>query len=127
MFAVGTQVNDIIDQALAIAMHAIQTTAATTLGSIPGALALSRDIIFNISHDANKTSMLTFAMQMRSNVNLTKLRVRKSEDVHDSTKLRERQSEPYTIERSHANGTLTIQLRTGRSEHINIQRIILCR
>ena len=71
--------------------------------------------------------MLTFAMQMRSDVSLTKLRVRKSEDVHDSTKLRVRQSEPYTIERSHANGTLTIQLRTGSSECINMQRIILYR
>ena len=108
-------------------MHAIQTTVATTLGSIPRALALSRDMFFNISHDANNTSMLTFAMQMRSYVSLTKLRVRKSEDVHNSTKLRVRQSEPYTIERSHANGTFTIQLRTGRSERINIQRIILCR
>ena len=70
--------------------------------------------------------MLTFATQMRSDVSLTKLWVRKSEDVHNSTKLRVRQSEPYTIERSHANDTLTIQLRIGPSELINIQRIILC-
>ena len=48
MFAVKTQVNNIIDQALAIAMHAIQTTIATTLGSIPGALAFSRDMFLNI-------------------------------------------------------------------------------
>ena len=91
-------------------MQAIQTTVATTLGSIPGALALSRDKFFLIfKHDANKTSMLTFfAMQIRNNVSLPKLRVRKSEDVHDSTKLKVGQSEPCTIERSHTNGTLIV-------------------
>ncbi len=34
-----TQARDIIDNALATAMHAMQTTIATTLGSTPGALA----------------------------------------------------------------------------------------
>jgi hypothetical protein len=34
-----TQARDIIDDALATAMHAMQTTAATTLGSTPDALA----------------------------------------------------------------------------------------
>jgi hypothetical protein len=34
-----TQARDIIDDALAIAMHAMQTTIATTLESTPGALA----------------------------------------------------------------------------------------
>ena len=48
MFAVTTQVNDMIDEALVIAMHAIQTTVATTLGNIPGALAFSRDMFLNI-------------------------------------------------------------------------------
>jgi hypothetical protein len=36
-----TQARDIIDDALATAMHAIHTTVATTLGSTPGALALA--------------------------------------------------------------------------------------
>jgi hypothetical protein len=34
-----TQARDIIDNALATAMHAMQITVATTLGSTPGALA----------------------------------------------------------------------------------------
>jgi hypothetical protein len=33
-----------IDDALATAMHAIQTTIATTLGSTPGALAVAQYI-----------------------------------------------------------------------------------
>ena len=42
------QARDIIDQALATAMHAMRTTVATTLGSTPGALAFSRDMFLNI-------------------------------------------------------------------------------
>jgi hypothetical protein len=36
-----TQARDKIDDALATAMHAMQTTVATTLGSTPGALAFA--------------------------------------------------------------------------------------
>ncbi len=36
-----TQARDIIDDALATAMHAMQTTVATTLESMPGALAFA--------------------------------------------------------------------------------------
>jgi hypothetical protein len=36
-----TQARDIIDDAMATAMHAMQTTVATTLGSTPGALAFA--------------------------------------------------------------------------------------
>jgi hypothetical protein len=36
-----TQARDIIDNALATAIHAMQTTVATTLGSAPGALAFA--------------------------------------------------------------------------------------
>ena len=43
-----TQARDIVDQALAIAMHAMRTTVATTLKSAPGALAFSRDMFLNI-------------------------------------------------------------------------------
>ena len=43
-----TQARDIVDQALALAMHAMRTTVSTTLGSIPGALAFSRDMFLNI-------------------------------------------------------------------------------
>jgi hypothetical protein len=36
-----TQARDIIDDALATAMHVMRTTVATTLGSTPGALAFA--------------------------------------------------------------------------------------
>ncbi len=38
-----TQARDIIDDALAAAMHAMQTTVATTLGSTPG-VAFAQDM-----------------------------------------------------------------------------------
>ena len=44
--------------------------------------------------------------------------------VHDPTKLGVRTSGPYTIELVHINGTITIQLRPGISERINIRRVI---
>jgi hypothetical protein len=43
-----TQARDKIDDALATAMHAMQTTIATTLGSSTGALAFARDMFLNV-------------------------------------------------------------------------------
>jgi hypothetical protein len=43
-----TQARDIIDDALATAMHAMQTTIPTTLGSILGALAFAQDMFLNV-------------------------------------------------------------------------------
>ena len=43
-----TQARDIVDAALATAMHAMRTTVATTLGSAPGSLAFSRDMFLNV-------------------------------------------------------------------------------
>jgi hypothetical protein len=43
-----TQAREIIDDALATAMHAMWTTIATTLRSTPGALAFARDMFLNM-------------------------------------------------------------------------------
>jgi hypothetical protein len=43
-----TQARDIIDDALATAMHAMQTTIATTLGSTPGAFVFAQDMFLNV-------------------------------------------------------------------------------
>jgi hypothetical protein len=44
--------------------------------------------------------------------------------VHDPTKLGVRTEGPYTIERIHVDGNLTILLREGITEHINISRVL---
>ena len=43
-----TQDGDIIDDALATAMHAIHTPVATNLGSAPGVLVIARDMFLNV-------------------------------------------------------------------------------
>ena len=40
--------NDLIDDALATAMHATRTNVSSTLGSSPGALVYSRDMFLDI-------------------------------------------------------------------------------
>ncbi len=45
--------------------------------------------------------------------------------VHNPTKLRVRTEGPYTIERIHVNGNLTILLCEGITERINIRRFLL--
>ena len=44
--------------------------------------------------------------------------------MHNPTRLGLRSSVPYTIERVHVNGNLTILLRPGISERINIRRVM---
>jgi hypothetical protein len=44
--------------------------------------------------------------------------------VHNPTKLRVRTEGPYTIERIQVNGNLTILLREGITERINICRVL---
>jgi hypothetical protein len=43
-----TQARDIINDALATAMHAMQTTVATTIGSTPDSLAFARDVFLKV-------------------------------------------------------------------------------
>ena len=44
--------------------------------------------------------------------------------VHDPTKLGIRTQGPYKIKQVHTNGTLTMELRPGITERINIRRAI---
>ena len=128
-----TQARDIIDEALATAMHAMRTTVATTLGSTPGALAFSRDMFLNVPLVADWQAIATNREQA-INENLRRAnRKRRQYDyapgqrvlkkVHDPTKLGERKTGPYIVERTHVNGTITIELRPGISERINIRRV----
>ena len=44
--------------------------------------------------------------------------------VHDPTKLGIWMTRPYKIKKTHVNGTVTMELRAGVSERINIRRVI---
>ena len=127
------QARDMIDESLANAMHAMRTTVATTLGSTPGALAFSRDMFLNIPLIADWQAIAQHREQF-INENLRHAnRKRRQYDyapgqqvlkkVHDPTKLGVRKTGPYAVEQVHVNGTVTIELRPGVSERINIRRI----
>ncbi len=113
-----TQARDIIDNALATAMHAMQTTIVTTLGSTPGALAFARDMFLNMlliadwqdiartrEHHVNENLRHANRKQHQFDYALGKQVLKK---VHDPIKLGVRTEGPYTIECIHVNGNLTI-------------------
>ena len=43
-----SKANDMVDEALSIAQHTMQTSVHTTFGSSPGALVFSRDMFLNV-------------------------------------------------------------------------------
>ena len=63
---------------------------------------------------------------MQANARRTAFDYRNGEQIlkriHDPTKLGQRWEGPYPIERVHANGNVTIALRPGVLERINIRR-----
>jgi transposase InsO family protein len=129
-----SKARDIVDDALATAMHAMRTTVATTLGSAPGSLAFSRDMFLNVPLVAD---WKTIARKREQHVNENLRRANKKrrqydyapgqeilKKAHNPTKLGGRSLGPFTIERVHVNGTLTITLRPSVTERINIHRVL---
>jgi len=125
---------DIVDAALATAMHAMRTTVATTLGSAPGALAFSRDMFLNVPLVANWQTIAR-AREQHVNENLRRANTKRIQydyvpgqqvlkKVHDPTRLGVRTTGPYTIDRVHVNGNVTISLHPEVTERINIRRVI---
>jgi hypothetical protein len=129
-----TQARVIIDDALATAMHAMQTTVATTLGSTPGALAFAGDMFLKMLLIADWQA-IAHTCEHHVNENLRRANRKQSQfdyapgqqvlkKVHNPTKLGVRTEGPYTIERIHINGNLTILLCGGITECINIRRVL---
>ena len=118
-----TQARDIVDQVLATAMHAMQVTIATTLGTMPGALAFSCDMFLNVPLIADWQTIARPSEQYVNDNLCHENRKRHQHDyapgqkvlkkVHDPTKLGVRTTGPYNIEQAHVNGTLTIELHPG--------------
>jgi hypothetical protein len=129
-----TQDRDIIDDALATVMHVMQTTVATTLGSTPGALAFARDMFLNLPLIADWQAIAR-TREHHVNENLQHANRKRHQfdyapgqqvlkKVHNPTKLGVKTEGPYTIERIHVNGNLTILLREGITECITICRVL---
>ena len=64
-----TQARDIMDDALATAIHAMRNAVATSLGRTPGALAFRRDMLLNIPLVADWKA-ITHACEQRVNEKL---------------------------------------------------------
>ncbi len=129
-----TQARDIIDDALATAVHAMQTTIATTLGSTSGALAFAQDMFLNVPLIADWQAVAcTCEHHVSENLRRANRKQHQYDyapgeqvlkKVHNPTKLGVTTEGPYTIERVHVNGNLTILLREGITECINIRRVL---
>ncbi len=129
-----TQAWNIIDDALATAIHAMWTTIATTIGSTPGALAFARDMFLNVpliadwhatasTHEHHVNENLWCANRKQSQFDYAPGQ-QVPKKVHNPTKLGVRMEGPYTIEHIHVNSNLTILLREGITELINIRRVL---
>ena len=111
-----TQARDTMDDALDADMHAMRTVVATSLVSMPGALAFSRDMLLNIPLDADWKA-ITHAREQRVNENLRRENVKRgSYDyeqgqkafklVYKQNKLGHRTFGPFAIQRVHMNGNI---------------------
>ena len=127
--------NELIDDALSTAQHAMRTSVHTTLGSSPGTLVLfSHAMFLNVPLLADwhaitqKREHLVNYRQMQQNAQRWRydyaINQKVLEKVHDPTKLGIRTSGRYNVKQVHFNGTITIQLRPGVAERINIRRVI---
>ncbi len=129
-----TQAREIIDDVLATAMHAMQTTVASTLGSTQGALAFAWDMFLNMlliadwqaiartcEHHVNENLWCANRKQRQFDYAMGQQVLKK---VHNPTKLGVRTEGPYTIECIHVNGNFTILLHEGITECINIRRVL---
>ncbi|KAL7501779.1 hypothetical protein ACHAXN_000019 [Cyclotella atomus] len=107
---------DIVDEALSTAI----------LGSAPGSLAFARDMFLNVPLVADWQTIARKRLHERGNNTQYDYAAGEQvlKKVHNPTPMGVRTNGPYTIERIHVNDTLTIWLRPGVPERINIRRII---
>ena len=115
-------------------MHAMQAGVHSTLGSSPGNLVFNRDMFLNIPLIADwhaitqRREHLIHENLMRENQKSRGYDYAPQQMVLKKKwmpkKLGKRTSGPYKIVQVHVNGTVTIQLRPGLTERINIRQII---
>ncbi len=123
-----------MDKALSIAMHAMRAGVHTTLGSSPGNLVFIKDMFLNIPLIADWHTITQRREHLYTRISREKIKKRRGFDYAPQQrvlkkkwkprKLDERTSGPNEIVQTHVNGTVTIQLRPGLTERINISRII---
>ena len=115
-------------------MHDTRTNIATTLGINIGTLSFIRYMLLNIpliyNWQAIHKHRKHYINEKICRANLKRRQYNYDQGhkflnkLHNPTKLGVRKIGPYTIELVHVNGTVTIEIRPGIIEHINIQQVI---
>ena len=124
----------IVDEALAVAMHATRCAMSESLGTTPGAMAFNRDMFLNLPLIADLVAIRTKRQHLIDNSAIRlnakwrsydyEVRQRVLLQAEDPWKLGPRSEGPYDIEQVHVNGTITIRRRPHVLERVNIRRVI---
>ena len=125
---------DLVDQALATAMHAMRVNVHTTLKSSPGSLVFGRDMFLDVPLIAdwetiqqNRQSLVNERLR-RTNMGRRSYDYIQGQRVlkkrHKPDKLGRLTEGPYVITQVHTNGNVTMELRPGVTERINIRRVL---
>ena len=125
--------NQLMDTAIANAMFAHRASYSTALQTTPGAMAFGRDMVLDLPLIADLEMIRTHRQQLIDNRLIEANRKRFSYDYaigeevlklnYKPNKGDPRGSGPFTIERVHTNGTLTIRLNPNVIERISIRRV----
>ncbi len=118
---------------LAIASHSIRSNVLEATGYSPGALAFHRDMFLDVPYVADLLA-LRKRRQLKVDNNLHRVNAKRvSHDYkvndkifkkcHEWSKLGKRWEGPYTIQRVHVNGNVTVHLQTRVTECLNIRRV----
>ena len=127
------EANLLIDTALQTAAYSARTAIHTTLKISPGALAFHRDMLLNIPVIAD---LQLLRENRQALIDTQLMRANRSRISHDyqpndqvlvltykPDKLEPRATGPFTIDRVHTNGTITIRRNPHITERINIRRV----
>ena len=127
------EANDLVDSALATAIHALQTNVSSALGTSPGALAFARDMFLNVPLTADWIAIHEHREQLVNENLRHQNNKRHSHDyvqgqkvlkfIYNPTKLGRQTEGPYVIQQVHVNGMVSIQICEGVRERINIRRV----
>jgi len=124
---------ELVDTALATAMHALRSSVNRSLQMTPGAVVFQRDMLLNIPliadlHAIRERRQLIIDENLRKanakrishdyNVNELVLLIPQGTD-----KLDEKALGPFQIRRVHANGTVTLQIKPTVNKRVNIRRL----
>ena len=123
----------LVDEALARAQLALRCAVSTPLQATPGSLAFGRDMFLNVPYIADWQLIQSRRQQLVDEA-LRKMNTKRRsydykindlilKDIHAPKKLGLRREGPYKVTQVHVNGNVTIELRPGVSERINIRRI----